>query len=63
MEIFVTFYFVLVCLSILLTTHRLCMVEYPIIKDIKKGEDTFKLIISIGLAIWTGILLFIGDFK
>lgn len=63
MEIFVTFYFILVCLSILLTTYSLCIVEYPIIKKIKKGEDTFKLIILIGLAIWTGILLFIGNFK
>lgn len=60
MEIFVTVYFVLICLSILLVVHRLGTVEYPIIKDTTKGEDVFRLIISIGLALWSGILLY-GD--
>ena len=60
MELFVTVYCVLMCLQILLVVHRLCMVEYPIIKDTTKGEDVFRLIISIGLALWTGILLY-GD--
>ena len=60
MELFVTVYFILICLSILLVVHRLCMVEYPIIKDTTKGEDVFRLIISIGLALWTGVLLY-GD--
>ena len=60
MELFVTVYCVLMCLQILLVVHRLCMVEYPIIKDTTKGEDVFRLIISIGLALWSGILLY-GD--
>ena len=60
MEVFVTVYFILICLSILFVVHRLCMVEYPIFKDTTKGEDVFRLIISIGLALWTGILLY-GD--
>ena len=60
MELFVTVYFVLMCLSILLVVHRLCMVEYPIFKDTTKGEDVYRLIISIGLALWAGILLY-GD--
>ena len=60
MEIFVTVYIVMICLSILFVVHRLCMVEYPIIKDTTKGEDVFRLSISIGLALWTGILLY-GD--
>ena len=60
MEIFVTVYFALICLSILFVVYRLCMVEYSIIKVIPKGEDVFRLIISIGLALWTGILLY-GD--
>lgn len=60
MELFVTVYCVLMCLQILLVVHRLCMVEYPIIKDTTKGEDVYRLIISIGLALWAGILLY-GD--
>ena len=60
MEIFVTVYFVLILLSILFVVYRLCMVEYSIIKVITKGEDVFRLIISIVLALWTGILLY-GD--
>ena len=60
MELFVTVYCVLMCLQILLVVHRLCMVEYPIIKDTTKGEDVYRLIISIGLALWSGILLY-GD--
>lgn len=60
MEMFITVYFITICLSILLVVHRLCMVEYPIKKTTTKGEDVFSLIIGIGLALCAGVLLY-GD--
>lgn len=60
MELFVTVYFITICLSLVFVTYRLCQNEYPQITEVKKGDDIFKVIISIGLALWSGILLFGG---
>lgn len=61
MEMFITTYFIIMCLLLLSTVYRLCTEKYPIsTADTTKSDDMVRVIISIGMSVWAGILLF-GD--
>lgn len=61
MEIFIGFYFVILCLVTITRFFDLHTKEYPYKKDVKKKDDLIDIILSVGLAIWSGILLFGGN--
>lgn len=58
METFILVYFIFALLAIGEKMYKLSYLKYPHTKEIKKGEDISSLVIVIGLAIWSGYLIF-----